>query len=119
MLTPLQYNVVVNKDTERPFTGEYNDHFPKTGFYKCVACNARLFESTRKFKTHCGWPAFSESVADSIDRIKDLSHGMQRVEVVCSNCGGHLGHVFNDGSPPTGIRYCINSASLVYDAGTN
>lgn len=114
LLTPEQYNVLRMKGTERPHTGLYDQYFVK-GAYFCAACGLELFESGSKFDAGCGWPSFSEpSAKGSIDEHKDLSFGMIRTEVVCSRCGGHLGHVFNDGPPPTGLRYCINSASLVF-----
>lgn len=108
-----RYNILRKKGTERPFTGEYNLHSEK-GKYYCAACNALLFESEAKFDSGCGWPAFDKAVEGSIEYIKDTSYGMHRTEILCANCGSHLGHVFNDGPTETGQRYCVNSLSMEF-----
>ncbi len=114
LLTKEQYEVLRQKGTERPYTGLYDQHFIK-GSYFCAACGLKLFDSDSKFDAGCGWPSFSVPTGKGhIDEHKDRSYGMVRTEVVCSRCGGHLGHVFNDGPPPTGLRYCINSVSLIF-----
>lgn len=111
-LTPEQFHILREKGTERPFTGKYTSH-GDPGVYVCAGCGAELFTSDKKFDSHCGWPSFYESVDKSkVAEHEDITHGMRRVEVTCARCGGHLGHVFPDGPKPTGLRYCINSASL-------
>src|ERR1700674_2897277 len=114
-LAPDTYAVLRGKGTERPFTGKYvNNH--DDGSYRCAGCGAVLFTSHTKFESGSGWPSFTEpAVAELVELHRDLSHGMLRTEVTCRRCGGHLGHVFNDGPGPTGQRYCINSLSLDFE----
>ncbi len=113
-LTDDEYWVLREKGTERPFSGKYDLHF-EVGKYSCKGCGEVLFDSGSKFNSHCGWPAFDQEIEKGkILEIRDTSHGMTRIEIVCGKCGGHLGHVFDDGPTATGLRYCVNSISLEF-----
>lgn len=114
-LTPEQYRILREKGTERPFTGAYVDEHAD-GIYRCAGCGEALFDSGTKFESGSGWPSFYAALdKGKVREHADTSHGMRRVEVTCASCGGHLGHLFPDGPKPTGMRYCVNSASLKLD----
>lgn len=110
-LTPEQHRILREKGTEMAFTGKYWNHFEK-GAYHCAGCGSRLFSSSTKFESNCGWPSFDEAIPGSVNFHKDMSQGMVRTEVTCAKCGGHLGHIFDDGPTKTGKRFCINSLAL-------
>lgn len=110
-LGPDRYRILRQKGTEMAGTGKYNLHFEE-GTYCCGACGEPLFESDSKFNSHCGWPSFDDAIPGKVEYVKDNSFGMQRIEILCANCGSHLGHVFDDGPTETGQRYCVNSASV-------
>ncbi|KAF2092242.1 methionine sulfoxide reductase B [Saccharata proteae CBS 121410] len=113
-LSPEQFRVLRTQGTEAPYTGEYDKHAPTAGVYTCAGCAAPLYTAQHKFKSGCGWPAFFDAVPGAVERHTDMTFGMQRTEIVCANCGGHLGHVFKgEGyATPTDERHCVNSVSL-------
>lgn len=111
LLGPERYKILRQKGTEFAHSGEYNLHFEK-GTYCCGACGEALFESSSKFNSHCGWPSFDESIPGKVEYIKDITHGMMRTEILCAQCGSHLGHVFDDGPTGSGQRFCVNSLSV-------
>jgi len=111
VLSDLEYKVLIKKGTEYPGTGEYNI-FMKEGIYNCKGCDNPLFTSDQKFESNCGWPSFDNAIEGSVEYKNDYTLGMTRVEILCTNCGGHLGHVFNDGPTESGKRYCVNSVSI-------
>ncbi|MDG1761270.1 MAG: peptide-methionine (R)-S-oxide reductase MsrB [Flavobacteriaceae bacterium] len=108
------FHVLRNKGTEYPRSGVYNLHF-ENGSYSCKGCNQPLFLSDQKFESGCGWPSFDEAIEGAVEYKKDTTHNMLRTEILCTQCGGHLGHVFNDGPTPKGVRYCVNSVSLHFN----
>jgi len=112
-LSEEQKRILINKGTEAPFSGEYNLHF-KDGVYRCAGCDEPLFDSDMKFESNCGWPSFDQAIDRKVSYEKDKSLGMIRTEILCANCGGHLGHIFDDGPTETGQRYCVNSLSLQF-----
>ncbi len=113
-LSEEQYRVLRQKGTEAPHSGKYNLHF-ESGEYQCAACKAKLFESNNKFESNCGWPSFDDAIEGTIEYVQDRTFGMLRTEILCANCGSHLGHVFDDGPTPTGQRFCVNSASIDFN----
>ncbi|MDB2702351.1 peptide-methionine (R)-S-oxide reductase MsrB [Flavobacteriaceae bacterium] len=115
-LSPEEYHILRKAGTERPFSGKFNNHQAQ-GTYVCKGCGEALYEATSKFDSGCGWPSYDKSIEGAIEYRKDSSLGMLRVEILCANCGGHQGHVFEDGPTATGQRYCVNSASIDFKPG--
>lgn len=116
-LTAEQYYILREKGTERAFTGKYLLN-KEAGVYNCAACGNPLFKSNQKFDSHCGWPSFDDQIEGAVKTERDSSHGMVRTEIMCARCGGHLGHVFDDGPTNTGLRYCVNSVSIDFEKDT-
>ncbi len=115
ILTPQQFYILRKKGTDLPGTGKYTYHFDD-GVYRCAACGAQLFKSDNKYESHCGWPSFDDAIEGAIIFQPDYSHNMIRTEIICANCGGHLGHIFDDGpQETTGKRYCVNSTSIEFE----
>lgn len=116
---PEQFRILREKGTERPYTGAYDAHYPSNGVYTCAGCDAPLYKANHKFKSGCGWPAYFDSVPGAVKRFTDSSFGMERTEIVCNNCGGHLGHIFKGEGhkTPTDERHCVNSVSLRFTEG--
>ena len=115
ILSEEQYRVLREKGTEAPHSGQYNMHF-QDGEYRCAACSEKLFEADQKFKSSCGWPSFDDAIEGSIEYVEDRTFGMLRTEILCANCGSHLGHVFDDGPTESGQRYCVNSAAINFES---
>jgi peptide-methionine (R)-S-oxide reductase len=118
VLSPEQFRVIRQKGTEPAFTGEYDKHYPSTGVYNCAACDTPIYKADTKFQSGCGWPAYFDAIPGAVTRHVDRAFGIERTEIVCSHCGGHLGHVFKgEGFPtPTDERHCVNSVSLKFEA---
>lgn len=114
VLTPEEYHILREKGTERPFSGKYNNFFEE-GKYVCAGCGTVLFTDEQKFQSSCGWPSFDDAIPNTIEETRDLSYGMVRTEITCKKCGGHLGHIFDDGPTKTGLRYCVNSVSIKFE----
>tara|TARA_B110000046_G_C12828116_1_gene328285 strand:+ start:175 stop:600 length:426 start_codon:yes stop_codon:yes gene_type:complete len=112
-LSEKEFNILREKGTETPFTGELNDQY-SDGTYLCKGCNTPLYESEHKFDSHCGWPSYDKAIDGALEHKPDRSLGIIRTEIMCANCGGHQGHVFEDGPTETGLRFCVNSASIIF-----